>query len=86
MRKERQEVEVKTMLEKVKELNKKDVLKWLGGVVAALTLIADYANDGIDIINHAIAVINGNSGLLMAMGQDCTNVIGWIIGRFLGCV
>lgn len=60
--------------------------------IAVLYVVVDAATDGIDILKHIVATLGGEAYTTLGatatdkMGQDCSSVIGWIIGRFLGCV
>lgn len=70
-------------LDWVKTITKQDAKKVLLWGVAVLTVVADAANQGIDIINY---IIDRLGLVALQGGQDCSTVIGQIIGWFLGCV
>lgn len=77
-----------------KYLTRGNIVKGLGSVVGVLTIVSDAAQDGIDITKYAIVVLNGNANQALLGsnsgsdqgGQDCSTIIGQVIGWFLGCV
>ena len=81
------------MIETIKDiLTKANIIKVCLWGIGVLYVVVDAATDGIDILKHIVATLGGEAYVTLGatatdkMGQDCSTVIGWVIGRFLGCV
>ena len=81
-------------------LTKANIIRVCLWGIGILYVVVDAATDGIDILKHIVATLGGEAYVALSTngallggnsgsdhgGQDCSSVIGWIIGRFLGCV
>lgn len=45
----------------LKSINKANILKWIGYGIAALTIVADYTNEGLDILRAVQGIIAAGS-------------------------
>lgn len=78
---------MKKLLELLKDFapeSRKELVRLLVIVAAGLTVVIDGATDGLDIVNHAIAVLSGNpAGSPIALWSvDCRSELGGFLTIF----
>ena len=80
-------------------LTKANIIRVCLWGIAVLYVVVDAATDGIDILKHIVATLGGEAYVALSNpallggnsgsdhgGQDCSTIIGQVIGWFLGCV
>ena len=76
---------MKKILDLIRRLapeSRKELIRALLLIAAGLTVLIDGATDGLDIVNHAIAVLSGEGSPMMLWSVDCRSELGAFLTVF----